>query len=104
MCILLEERLDYKTGVARASMRAAGVQSLPGKTGALGTERHEAALLDFRDVHRPTVGAAEAQVARLLAKHVDFVQKVASGREHDDGSLAVPRHVEISVDVEAHAV
>src|SRR5204862_5622120 len=50
------------------------------------------------------VGAAEAEVARLRAEVVDLAQHLALGRDLDDRALGVASHVEVPVDVAAHAV
>src|SRR5688572_29720893 len=78
--------------------------ALPGQPRAVHAELHQPLLLHFRDVDRPAVGAAEAEVARRGPQDVHLAQHLTLRRYHRHRALAVARDVEVAVRVAAHAV
>src|SRR5262245_21468085 len=61
-------------------------------------------MLDFGDIDGLAVGAAEADIAWLLAEDIDLAQYVALRRQHRDDAFAVAGDIEVAVHVGAHAV
>src|SRR5262245_8921016 len=86
------------------SERSFPLPALPGKAGLVHAKRDESLLAHLRHIHRSAVRSAEAEVRRFVAEDGNFLEDLTFGRQLHDRPLAVPRDVEVAIDIAAHAV
>src|SRR5688572_12117330 len=76
----------------------------PFQAGAINAELDEAHHFCLRYVGGAAILAAEADVRRVRAEHIDFAQYFPFWRKLHHGAFAMPRHVKVAGRVAAHAI
>ncbi len=78
--------------------------AFPGQARLVDSELNQPRVFDLGHIDGTPIGPAKAQVAGLFPEDIDFSQFLAVGSHHHHCPLAVPRDVQVAVDVAPHAV